>query len=185
MHEATYMRSIDGLRPEVLKHFTEALGWLALAASRSWDCALSRIYQELALHAGKQHMGQYFTPSHLCRSLARVQTTRFADEGWTAAQPCRVYDPACGAGSMMLAFAGEVSEAAPGAIENGLVSFIMVDLDPVCVLMTKLNATLHGIWHCTNVLEGNSLSREHADELAALHHQMGWDRADAQGGNGE
>lgn len=178
-HEAAYMKAIEGLRPEVLQLFTEALGHVALAASKTWDDALSGIYQELAMHAGKQHMGQYFTPGALCRFNAHVIATGFADEGWTAEQPCKVYDPACGAGSMMLAFACELSEIAPGAIENGRVAFIMADIDPTCVLMTKLNATLHSIWHCTHVLEGNSLSAEHERDLALLARQMGWDHAAA------
>lgn len=170
-HEATYMAAIKDLPRPTLDRFIEAFGWVSLAARATWDDTLARIYEALASNAGRSHMGQYFTPAPVCRMMAGISLGEFSGDAWTRERRCRIYDPACGAGSMILAAAGIIAERDPLALHDGRVSFIMADLDPTCCQMARLNASLHSIWHCTNVLHGNSLSAEIDSELAWLFKQ--------------
>ena len=58
------------------------------------------------------------------------------------ARPVTICDPACGSGILLLAAAKECPR---WAIEMGLVQFIGVDIDPLCVEMARLNMRIYGI----------------------------------------
>ena len=70
-----------------------------------------------------------------------------------AIEPARVLDPCCGAGTLLLAAA----EQAPAWMSwLGLIEYHGVDVDLLCVRMTRVNLMLHAIhpWH---VIWGDSL----------------------------
>ena len=74
-------------------------------------------------HVTRGHNGQFFTPDSICRLVARLNAGQEQPIGKT------VYDPACGSGRMLLAFA----EDAP---RN---HFFAGDVDVRCARMAALN----------------------------------------------
>jgi|GEM_PF-5327735 len=70
---------------------------------------------------------------------------RFAQEVLLLAapqiEPIRSLEPCCGAGAMILA---QIAIIPRWAVRVGLVQFVAIDLDPLCVAMTRLQATILG-----------------------------------------
>lgn len=80
-------------------------------------------------------MGQFFTPTEVCRLMAKINAPS------TLPMPngelCRVHEPASGSGAMLLALLQEVVESqGPHALRY--LSLTAVDLDPLCAKMTAV-----------------------------------------------
>ncbi|GAB3915391.1 N-6 DNA methylase [Mucilaginibacter boryungensis] len=98
---------------------------------------------ELYMHAiSKGHMGQYFTPQHLCDMMAMMQI------GTTSRVSQTVLDPACGSGRMLLATA---------KIDRSL-QLYGADLDLTCCKMALINMLFNSLQG--EIAHMNSLSNE-------------------------
>jgi type I restriction-modification system DNA methylase subunit len=86
---------------------------------------LGELYMEMI---SKGHMGQYFTPEHVCDLLAEVSIA--------SAEDCKtVLDPTCGSGRMLLS----------AAKRNRNMRFYGADVDKVCCKMAVANMLLQSL----------------------------------------
>ena len=90
--------------------------------------------------------GQFLTPEHLCRAMAKLTIGDVPDE--EAREQKSVCDPACGSGRMLLA----VAEMQPHWL------FVGQDVDLRCVRLTAINLALRNLYGY--VIWGNSFSNE-------------------------
>jgi hypothetical protein len=90
--------------------------------------------------------GQYFTPEHLCRLMARLTINEDASE--QSEKRRTVCDPCCGSGRLLLA-AAEIDRHW---------EFVGQDIDLRCVRMTAINLALRNLYGY--VIWGNTLANE-------------------------
>ena len=90
--------------------------------------------------------GQFLTPEHLCRAMARLTIGDISEE--ESREQKSVCDPACGSGRMLLA----VAEMQPHWL------FVGQDVDLRCVRLTAINLALRNLYGY--VIWGNSFSNE-------------------------
>lgn len=89
------------------------------------------LMQMYAANAGKSG-GEYFTPPAVSELLARLCTIRNPHIR-------RVYDPACGSGSLLLKFAKTIGKSNPGLKYYGQ------EINPSTYNLCRINMFLHGI----------------------------------------
>ena len=89
------------------------------------------LMQMYAANAGKSG-GEYFTPPAVSELLARLCTIRNQHIR-------RVYDPACGSGSLLLKFAKTIGKSNPGLKYYGQ------EINPSTYNLCRINMFLHGI----------------------------------------
>lgn len=114
---------------------------------------LGSIFMELEL--GSDHMGQFFTPYTIQLMMAKMLTGDIAAEvqrqGWIA-----LYEPACGAAGMVLAYTQCMREAGLNPSEQLYVECI--DIDPIAADMAFIQLSLLGI--AAKVITGNTLTNK-------------------------
>lgn len=114
---------------------------------------LGSIFMELEL--GSDRMGQFFTPYSIQLMMAKMLTGDIAADvqrqGWIS-----LYEPACGAAGMVLAYAQCMLEAGLNPSEQLYVECI--DIDPIAADMAFIQLSLLGI--AAKVITGNALSKE-------------------------
>ena len=125
-----------------LDPLVEALAWLMRHAMYSYEDALGLIYMQL--HLGDVRKGQYFTPFAVARMMAEMTLHDAQPPYGPSGPPLSFYEPACGSGIMFLAVMQVLENRFPSVLEQGLVCFVGNDIDPVAVLMTRLNLRLRG-----------------------------------------
>ena len=109
----------------------------------------------LALGMNDHWKGQFFTPYHICEFMAAVTSDKSMKEeidqkGWIS-----VSDPACGAGALLVAYAGECRKQEVN-YQNSVL-FIAQDIDPIVAHMCYLQLSLLG---CAGyVVIGDSLAK--------------------------
>lgn len=96
--------------------------------------------------------GQFFTPEHMCRFMAKVTAGDKLSELKTKPY-ITVSDPCIGSGRMLLAFANEMQDKG----YNYCMQMVgtAVDIDSTCVYMSYIQFSLYGI--PAVVIHGNSL----------------------------
>ena len=96
----------------------------------------------MALNLGNEHNGQFFTPYNVCKMTAKMTygkdlEMKIAQKGWVS-----VYDPACGAGALLVAFANECR------LQNlnyqTSVLFVAQDIDYIVGCMCYIQLSLLG-----------------------------------------
>jgi N-6 DNA Methylase len=120
---------------------------------------LGRLYEELEIMGsrGKQATGEFFTPYALARMMARMNLNAEAvkekidKEGFIT-----VYEPACGAGVMIVAVAERLQELGFNAREHMV--FVATDISRVNFNMTYTQLSMLGLKGI--VRHGNSISNE-------------------------
>ena len=123
-------------------HFAYALACLMEYMQATNEEALGPLFEE---YASSHYMGQSFTPSNMAQLMVGICQSPLPEEGRFT-----VLDPACGAGSCLIAAAKEQTFE-----QNNRAFFVGQDIDQNCVRMTALNLiffNLDGL-----VIWGNSL----------------------------
>lgn len=150
--EKRYLEIMRGYTPQEQKGLVQLLTCLmeALEMNPNQDF-LGDMYMALELHS--HWHGQFFTPYHMSHFMAKIIISKddeaLRERGWIG-----VNDPACGAGSLLIAVRNICQEAGIGFRQ---VLFIAQDIDRVAALMCYLQLSLLG---CAGyVVVGNSLLR--------------------------
>lgn len=126
-----------GKRNELLAKVLQNVAAMQLAPTLSenkndvFGDAYEYLMQMYAASAGKSG-GEFFTPEGVSELLARLAT-----EG--NAQIRRVYDPACGSGSLLLKFAKTVGR------DNPNLQYFGQEINPSTYNLCRINMFLHGI----------------------------------------
>ena len=108
-----------------------------LSNDKGWYDAFGNLYEAIIASNGRQNLGQFFTPEHICDLMIAITYPH----GDTIVNQ-RVGDPSCGSGRTLLSF--HIKH--PG---NYLVG---EDIDRTCAMMTVCNFLIHGVvgevvWH--------------------------------------
>lgn len=140
--EAGYMRIVQKYDEKELKVFPQLFGAIVNGMEEHPDCDfLGELYMELEL--GNKHGGQFFTPYHLCRAMARVNITEelvaseMERQGFVSINDC-----ACGAGALLVAAANWLKEMGFDYQQNAL--FVAQDIDSTTALMCYIQLSLLG-----------------------------------------
>lgn len=109
------------------------------------------LFMRLELYSAMN--GQFFTPFHVCRLMAKMETgnliTQIDRQGWVS-----VNEPACGAGATMIAIAEAMHSR--GVEWQKCVFFTGQDLDETCALMCYIQLSLLGCAGYVHI--GNTLA---------------------------
>jgi type I restriction-modification system DNA methylase subunit len=120
-------------------YFANALAELMRQMQQNCTDVLGQIYTD---EITRGENGQFFTPTHVCELMARLNCPDVTQE------PLRYADPACGSGRTLIA----VQKRVP----NGW--YLATDIDARCCKMTALNMLFRNASGI--VVHGNSLSLE-------------------------
>lgn len=136
--------------------FAEMLGLLLDAISENsrtgqLEDILGTVFEQLG--SGSKTMGQDFTPSSVCRLMARLTGVPTEEKIIT------LNEPSCGSGSMILAYAELMQSQGRNYCSELVV--LAQDLDIHCVLMTYIQLSLYGV--PAVVLHGNTITVEEFD----------------------
>lgn len=140
--EAAYMRIVQKYDETELAVFPQLFGAIVNGMEEHPDCDfLGELYMSLEL--GNKHGGQFFSPYHLCRMMARCDLQRdlinaeMARQGYISINDC-----ACGAGALLVAAANYLKEIGFDYQRNAL--FVGQDIDSTTALMCYIQLSLLG-----------------------------------------
>jgi len=137
-------RAVAGCEPTVL-HLQPALDELVSAAQQlPYRDLLGSLYME-ARRADRARP-QFFVPWPAAKLIARTYIGALQLDRYDPETPLQIFDPACGPGTLLLATPSELPEA---LLSAEAVRFAGVDVDPMCVALTRLNLRLYGLEHLT------------------------------------
>lgn len=164
--EAEYLEEVKRWQKPDMDSFAEALGALVNEMEkRPFEDVLGGYYMEFALsHKGQQWNGEFHTPKPICDLMARmvVDAESLPKEGVIT-----VYEPACGAGAMILSLA----QACSPEVRRRL-RVTATDISRTACDMAFVNTTLWGV--PTRVIYGNSLSMECWAAWSNIHYIAPW-----------
>ncbi|WP_025104727.1 N-6 DNA methylase [Microbacterium paraoxydans] len=168
--EDEYERTRERYSEAQWVRFTEALAAVAIELSTEPRDVLGEVYMQLEIASRDQ--GQFFTPYSVCQLMAAMQVPGAAEQLQTLPF-LTVYEPACGAGAMVIAVAQEL--ASQGVDCTTQLHVTADDLSLTAVHMAYIQLTLLGIPAVVN--HRNSLTLEHFDAWPTSAHTLGeWDR---------
>lgn len=167
--EERYLQIIGGYKREEIEKLSQGFVHLTLALEDGISDVLGRTFHDLELH--NKWVGQFFTPYHLARVMARMTiadtedlTAKIAARGFVTAQ-----EPAVGSGAMVIALAQEMRDAGINYQEHLHVTAI--DVDVKCVHMAYAQFALLHI--PAVIIHGNTLSLEVYNRWYTPAHFMG------------
>lgn len=164
--EDDYLARITRYTPQQRDRFAKVLAQVTLELERSPRDVLGEVYMSLEIAAREQ--GQFFTPWHVCELMAAMQfsdaAARLEDTPFLT-----LYEPACGAGAMVIA-ATQILAAQEINFQQRL-HVTADDINPTAVHMAYIQFSLLGI--PALVHHRNALSLEHYDTWATPMHVLG------------
>lgn len=172
--EAEYLEEAKRWNKDEMGLFAEAFAALVLEMeAEPFTDILGTHYMDWALtHKGAQWGGEFHTPAALCEMLARMTVTVEGVEAAVAEHGvCRISEPACGAGAMILGAGKALADAGRGDLIRKL-RVQAVDVNRTACDMCFINTTLCGI-PC-EVVHGNTLSLETWGVWRNLHYVAPW-----------
>lgn len=140
------------------RRFPKILAALITAVSESkrqgtFDDVLGRLYMDLNL--GNPNSGQYFTPYSISKLMSGLIAQDLPEKLDTQTF-VSVFEPACGSGANLIAFAEQVRQL--GYIPAQRMAAIGIDIDILCVWMCFIQCQLYRI--PAKIVHGDSLTRE-------------------------
>jgi len=164
--EAEYMRCIQGYKREDQLQFPKLLAiFVDISEGEPYD-HFGQLFMELGFSEDRK--GQFFTPPELAEMMARM-TFIGIQEKLTQKTFVTLSEPACGAGSMLLASVKVLMQA--GYNPANVVWIQAVDIDRVSALMCYVQLTL---WHVpAEVIVGNALTLEYREHWFTPSHYLG------------
>lgn len=156
VREDEYMEAIRSYDTRELELLKEAFHtFIAEAERHPHTDILGTAWLDLTSQSSKQARGEFYTPPCVARLMAQLGAGH--EEVIASGQPVRIQEPACGAGTMILA-AAELY--APDHWH--LPRFTAIDLNPVACDMTFINTTIWSV-PC-EVICGNALFLKPTDK---------------------
>ena len=151
--EDKYMGVIGKYDRKLVDNFPSMLAQTALALGERHQDFLGDIYMEIGM--GNARAGQFFTPYHVCRLMAKVggdiNGDAIRERGYIT-----VYDPCCGASGLLIAYAEHFREG--GFNPQTQLAAYAEDIDITCCRMSYVQLSLLGI--PARVRHMDSLSNE-------------------------
>lgn len=167
--EARYLDIVGRYPREILELFPQLLTELVQALEAVPGDVLGTLFHELDLHSKAR--GQYFTPYALSRCMAKATLgnrenveAMIAQHGFVTAM-----EPACGAGSMVIALAEAMRDI--GQNYQHHLHVTAIDIDPRAIHMAYIQFSLLHI--PAHLMVGNALSGEIQDHWFTPAHILG------------
>lgn len=153
-----------------MDRFAEALAFVALELDAQPRDVLGETYMQLGI--ANRDQGQFFTPYSVAQLIASMQINDAPAQLLT--RPfLTVYEPACGAGAMVIAMTQTL--AAQGIEYQTKVHVTADDISAIAVHMTYMQLSLLGVPAVVN--RRNSLTLEHFGTWPTPAHVLGgWAR---------
>lgn len=150
--EQRYLSVICSYDKEEQEIFPQLLSVLTMALDENpKQDFLGDIY--ISLNLNQHQKGQFFTPYHISEFMAEVQISEDLQAEVEKKGFISVSDPACGAGSLLIAFANSAREHGLNYQEKVL--FVAQDIDATAAKMCYIQLSLLGCSAC--VIIGDSL----------------------------
>lgn len=164
--EAEYLRCIKGYKREDQFFFPKLLAiFVDISEGEPYD-HFGQLFMELGFSEDRK--GQFFTPPELAEMMARM-TFIGLQEKLERQAFVTLTEPACGAGSMLLAAVKVLMKA--GYNPAHVVWIQAVDIDRVSALMCYIQLTL---WHIpAEIIVGNALTLEYREHWYTPSHYLG------------
>ncbi len=165
--EAQYMRVAQRYTKEELLLFPEMLGELAEELETGFDDVLGGVFMEMEL--GNKWRGQFFTPYHICKMMARMHVDDRMREIIDRQGFIRVNEPACGGAAMIVALAEEMKLA--GINYQQHIHVVAQDVDLKAAHMAYIQLSLLHV--PAIVIQGNTLAGEELSRWYTPAHILG------------
>lgn len=137
--EQRYLQIIARYEKADQERFPKLLGVLVMMLEAAQEDVLGSIFMELGL--GSDRAGQFFTPYHVSRLMAKLTAKGDTREDVLGDRPfLTVSEPACGAGGMVIAFAQHLLESGVNPQKELWVH--CTDIDPVAARMAYVQLSL-------------------------------------------
>lgn len=165
--EQRYLELVGVYSRDDLDRFAKAMALLSIELGDNPRDVLGELY--MSLEAGNDRLGQYFTPYGVCQLMAGMQVQGVAEvletRPWAS-----VYEPACGAGAMLVAMADALREK--GFDPRQSLHVTAEDISASAVHMTYIQLSMLGI--PAVVQQVNTLTRdEFSDPWTTPAHVVG------------
>jgi hypothetical protein len=156
MREARYLEIVGRYERDIVAMFPQVMAQLAAGLEHERDDLLGALFHDLELHNTAR--GQFFTPYTVSRMMA--EATLGSPEHLRGLVEARGFvtamEPACGAGSMVIALADAMQTA--GINYQHHLHVTAVDIDPRAIHMAYAQLSLLHV--PAHLIVGNSLSLE-------------------------
>jgi hypothetical protein len=169
-NEKDYLARVEELTPDAVRggktprimehdgacsHFAKL--WLAMGEEP--QDLLGEAYQAYSVKDTK-NLAQYFTPDSVAACMAEMQIANAGDDQWRKPEGCRILEPACGSGVMVIHMLRAI-HARFGQWALNRTEVVLCDLDPLCVKMAGVQmAWLPWPVGSVTLLQGDSLRME-------------------------
>lgn len=180
--EARYLQIVGQYRADIIETFPRVLAELVNALEAGIADVLGPLFHDLELH--NKARGQFFTPYPICQMMADVS---FADEAGLRARIekrgfIRAMEPACGAGSMLIALADTMKTR--GINYQHHLHATAIDIDHRAVHMAYCQLSLLHV--PAHLMVGNALSGDIVEHWYTPAHILGgWNARLAAASNDE
>lgn len=164
--EQKYLRIVSRYEKQDVTRMAELLAHVVCGLDDAQGDFLGRVFMQLDL--GDKYRGQFFTPWDVAVMMAHMQLGNVANN-FTDKPFITLSEPACGAGSMVLAFAAVLRDA--GYSPHRYLWVSATDIDPLAAGMAYIQLTLCGV--AGEVVIGNSLCDERRRVLHTFAHYQG------------